>query len=220
MAEQCQSAHRPAHCDELRRAWRPVRPPEGPHLPVHHRDVGALLLLRDARAARPLHDEISAAAGARRQTSLGLAGLKSALEAVFGPLDVQPLSSQIYGLLHGAGLSHADFRRASRRPRARPAPHRRPRRDPHGDRPFHDGGRAAVPVRAARAHPRQRRVQAEYFDPGRRALCARRPRAATAPIPSSMSASMSARFWRRSSAARSARRRAGITALPPPASAC
>jgi POT family proton-dependent oligopeptide transporter len=30
--------------------------------------------------------------------ALGLASLKSALEAVFGPLDVQPLSSQIYGL--------------------------------------------------------------------------------------------------------------------------
>jgi POT family proton-dependent oligopeptide transporter len=29
---------------------------------------------------------------------IGLAGIKSALEAVFGPLDVQPLSSQIYGL--------------------------------------------------------------------------------------------------------------------------
>ena len=29
---------------------------------------------------------------------LGLAGVKSALEAVFGPLDLQPLSSQIYGL--------------------------------------------------------------------------------------------------------------------------
>ena len=29
---------------------------------------------------------------------LGLAGLKSALETVFGPLDLQPLSSQIYGL--------------------------------------------------------------------------------------------------------------------------
>ena len=29
---------------------------------------------------------------------LGLAGLKGALEAVFGPLDLQPLSSQIYGL--------------------------------------------------------------------------------------------------------------------------
>jgi proton-dependent oligopeptide transporter, POT family len=29
---------------------------------------------------------------------IGLGGLKSALEAVFGPLDIQPLSSQIYGL--------------------------------------------------------------------------------------------------------------------------
>src|ERR1700732_2532305 len=28
---------------------------------------------------------------------IGLTGLKSALETVFGPLDVQPLSSQIYG---------------------------------------------------------------------------------------------------------------------------
>ena len=44
--------------------------------------------------------------------------------------------------------------------------------------------------------------------------------AATAPIRSSMSASMSARSWRRWSAARSAKRSAGITALPPPASAC
>ena len=43
------------------------------------------------------HDEISAAAGARRQACSVLAGVKHALEAVFGPLDVQPLSSQIYG---------------------------------------------------------------------------------------------------------------------------
>ena len=33
----------------------------------------------------------------RAGTVLGLAGIKSALEAIFGPLDVQPLSSQIYG---------------------------------------------------------------------------------------------------------------------------
>ncbi|HEY1745902.1 MAG TPA: peptide MFS transporter [Xanthobacteraceae bacterium] len=32
------------------------------------------------------------------ETTLGLAGAKSALEAIFGPLDIQPLSSQIYGL--------------------------------------------------------------------------------------------------------------------------
>jgi proton-dependent oligopeptide transporter, POT family len=32
------------------------------------------------------------------ESALGLAGLKSGLEAVFGPLDIQPLSSQVYGL--------------------------------------------------------------------------------------------------------------------------
>ena len=34
----------------------------------------------------------------RLDSAFGLAGLKSALESVFGPLGVQPLSSQIYGL--------------------------------------------------------------------------------------------------------------------------
>ncbi len=32
---------------------------------------------------------------------VGLAGLRHALEAVFGPLDVQPFASQIYGLYTG-----------------------------------------------------------------------------------------------------------------------
>jgi proton-dependent oligopeptide transporter, POT family len=32
------------------------------------------------------------------ENALGLPGLKNALEAIFGPLDIQPLSSQIYGL--------------------------------------------------------------------------------------------------------------------------
>ena len=101
------------------------------------------------------------------------------------------------GLLYRARLFHADFRRASGRPRARPAPHRRHRRRADGDRPFHDGGRAAVPVRAVGAHSRQRLLQAEYFHPGRRALSRPAISAATAPIRSSMSASMSARSWRR-----------------------
>ncbi|MEA3028097.1 MAG: proton-dependent oligopeptide transporter, family [Alphaproteobacteria bacterium] len=35
------------------------------------------------------------------QTVIGFATLKAALEAVFGPLDIQPLSSQIYGLYTG-----------------------------------------------------------------------------------------------------------------------
>jgi len=34
----------------------------------------------------------------RADSTLGLSGLKSGLEAIFGPLDIQPLSSQIYGL--------------------------------------------------------------------------------------------------------------------------
>src|SRR5947199_6958849 len=49
------------------RPGRSIWPPARAFLPVLDRDVGALLLLRDARAARPLHGEIPAAARARRQ---------------------------------------------------------------------------------------------------------------------------------------------------------
>src|SRR5499426_1664654 len=35
------------------------------------------------------------------ETVIGLATLKSALEAIFGPLGVQPFASQIYGLYTG-----------------------------------------------------------------------------------------------------------------------
>src|ERR1700720_4221281 len=34
-------------------------------------------------------------------TVIGLAGLKHGLEALFGPLDIQPLASQVYGLYTG-----------------------------------------------------------------------------------------------------------------------
>ena len=37
----------------------------------------------------------------RMQTVIGFSALRSALEAVFGPLDIQPLSSQIYGFYTG-----------------------------------------------------------------------------------------------------------------------
>ncbi len=124
------------------------------------------------------------------------------------------------GLLYRPGLFHADVRRPSRRPRARPAPHRHHRRGPDGDRPFHDGGRSSFSCSrywrsfsAAAASSRISRPRSAGFM--RPAIIA-----ATAPIRSSMSASISARSWRRWSAARSARRRAGTTALPPPASAC
>ena len=84
---------------------------------------------------------------------IGLSGLRSALEVVFGPLGPQPLASQIYGFYTGlvyltpiAGGLLAD--RA-----ARAAAHRHSRRGADGGRPFHDGVRAAAPVcaRAARS---------------------------------------------------------------------
>ena len=76
--------------------------------------------------------------------------------------------------LYRPRLSHAAVRRHPRRPRARPASHHPARRRADGDRPLHDGVRAAVPVRADRAHSRQRRVQAQHVGAGRRALRARR----------------------------------------------
>ena len=79
---------------------------------------------------------------------LGLASFKSALEAVFGPLDAALRLADLR-LLHRARLSDADLRRAVGRPRARPAPHRHPRRRVDGGRPFHDGLRAFVPAGAA-----------------------------------------------------------------------
>ena len=124
------------------------------------------------------------------------------------------------GPLYRARLFHADFRRAPRRPRARPAPHRRRRRGADGDRPFHDGGRTAFPVRAVGAHSRLAAASSRIFRPRSAGFMRRAITAATAPIRSSMSASMSARSWRRWSAARWARKSAGTTALPPPASAC
>ena len=80
---------------------RAVRPSARADLPVHDRDVGALLLLRHALAARALHDEISAAGRPCRRCASGLLAVKRALESVFGPLDVQPLSSQIWGFYTG-----------------------------------------------------------------------------------------------------------------------
>ena len=35
------------------------------------------------------------------ETVIGLSGLRHGLEAVFGPLDIQPLASQVYGLYTG-----------------------------------------------------------------------------------------------------------------------
>ena len=105
----------------------------------------------------------------------GLAAFKHALEFVFGPLDTAAARLADLRLLHRPGLSHADLRRLVGRPRARPAPHRHPRRRADGRRPFPDGLRALVPAGAPGAHPRQWLLQAEHLDPGRHALSARRP---------------------------------------------
>ena len=144
---------------------------------------------------------------------------KARSKAVFGPLDVQPLSSQIYGLYTGARLPHADLRRPARRPRARPAPHRDHRRHPDGHRPFHDGVRAPVPARAHHAYPRQRRLQAQHLDPGRRPLRARRP--AARPRLFDLLCRHQCRRFPGAADLRHARRAAaaGTMALPPPASA-
>ena len=75
-------------------------------------------------------------------------------------------------------------------------------------------------VALALPHPRHRRVQAERLHASRLALRAGRHAARCAPIRSTMSASISARSWRRWSPARSAARSAGTTASRPPASAC
>ena len=64
----------------------------------------------------------------RAESVIGFAAMQAALEFLFGPLDVQPFASQIYGLYTGARLPHAAARRAARRPCARPAPHRDHRR--------------------------------------------------------------------------------------------
>ena len=148
---------------------RPLRPSARPHVPLHGRDVGALLLLRHACAAGALHGEapVPAARGRRRDRLRHAQGrvripVRSARRAAARLARLRPL--------HRPRLSDAGARRPDRRPLARPAPHRRARRRADGAWPLHDGLRAAVPVRAVRPHSRQRRVQAEHLDAGRRAL--------------------------------------------------
>ena len=75
--------------------------PRGLTLSLRHRDVGALLLLRHARAARALHGEVPASARARAERHRLRRAEKRAGSSLFGPLDIQPLSSQIYGLYTG-----------------------------------------------------------------------------------------------------------------------
>ena len=121
--------------------------------------------------------------------------------------------------VHRLRLLHAVLRRDARRPRARPAQDRGPRRRADGDRSLPHGERAHV---LPRAHVPDRSATAASSRTSRpRSACSTRPaiRAATARSRSSTWASTSARSSRRSSAARSARRWAGTRASAPPASA-
>src|SRR5258708_8680148 len=141
-------------CRRARRVgWRrPARPSTRTHGPVRDRDVGALLLLRDAGAARALHGQIpaSARAGAQRlwlgrPEGLARGLVRAARHSAAGLADLRPL--------YWARLSHADFRRLARRPRARPAPDRDQRGQPYGPPALHDCVRTVVPARAALHHP-------------------------------------------------------------------
>ena len=78
-----------------RRPCRPrlPRPSQGARLSRLHRGVGALLLLRHAGAARPLHGQVSAAARATSRTSPSF----DSFRRLYGGLDGQPLASAIFG---------------------------------------------------------------------------------------------------------------------------
>ena len=75
--------------------------PRGLTYPLHHRDVGALLLLRHEGAARALHGEVSASPRARADRDRLRRAQGRRWNSLFGPLDIQPLSSHIYGLYTG-----------------------------------------------------------------------------------------------------------------------
>jgi POT family proton-dependent oligopeptide transporter len=140
----------------------------------------------------------------RAQEIIGFATLKAGLEALFGPLGVQPLSSQVYGLYTGLVYFTPILGGIL------------------ADRWL--GQRKTVVVGAALMAVGHFMMA---FEPlfllaltvlilGNGAF---KPNISTAPSRSFMSASISARFSRRSSAARSAKSSAGTTASARPASA-
>jgi len=85
---------------------------------------------------------------------IGLSALRNLFESVSGPIDVQPLSSHIYGLYTGLVYLTPVFGGML------------------ADRVL--GQRAAVPVRLDHAHSGQWSVQAQHVGAGGRPLCARR----------------------------------------------
>ena len=89
---------------------------------------------------------------------------------LYGGLDGQPLASAIFGTytalvyltpILGGFLADRVLGKT---------PHGDHRRGHHGRRPFPDGVRGQLPVRLALPHPRQRLLQGQYREPGRRSL--------------------------------------------------
>ncbi len=197
----------------------PVRASEGPDIPVHDRNVGALFLLRDAHAARPLHGQASAAARAGRDRDRlwrdqGRAGVsvRAARRAAAVVTYLRPVQR--------VRVSHARDRRADRRSLAGTAPHRDRGRNIDGDRPFHDGVRTACSCSRCSCSSSATAPSSRISRPRSAASTRRAIRGATAPSRSSMSGSISVRSFHRWSAARWAKPMAGITASRRPASAC
>src|SRR5262249_32326991 len=92
-----------------RSIWSPARA----FIPVLHRDVGALLLLWDARAARPLHGEIPAAARARREGDRAC-NTQELLRRHFRPAGKPAFLLAYLWPLYRPRLLHAVLRRHSR----------------------------------------------------------------------------------------------------------
>ena len=179
---------------------RVLRPPARPVDALLHRDVGALQLLRDARAAHPVHD----GAGRRRRTRLRHGRRRRRLRPV-----------------HVDGVHDQPAGRLDRRSPDRPAPRRALRRHHHRVRPFQHGVSVADHVLSRpRAHRRRHRTaQGQRRGHRRRALRAERCAGATPAFRSTTWASTSARSSRRSSAATSGSASTGTSASAPPASA-
>ncbi len=160
-------------CDRTRQRRRAVRPSARAELSLRHRDVGALLVLRHEGAARAIHGEVSAAARARADRYR----LRGAEKRTGVPVRAARHPAAVVAYLrplHRPRLSDSGARRLSRRPRTRPASHRRDRRCADGAGPFHDGVRAAVSIGAVRAHLGNGAFKPKHLDPGRHALCAGR----------------------------------------------
>ena len=153
---------------------RSLRSSARAHGAVRVRDVGAVLLLRQRRAGRPLHGEIPVRSGADRDRGGHRRGAERRSNSLFGRLDPQPFASQLFGFYTGlayfmpiVGGLVADRWLGQRRT-------------------VIIGGvlmaighflmafEALFLLALTVPHSRHRRVQAEYLDAGRRALRARR----------------------------------------------